>query len=165
MVFKTIFVNRSWRSGRSAISRGRFKGQVLKSPEARLGFIKNRFRQIKRDLSNRLLTMNNFPFGITNLGNIHILNKTRDFIKSRVYIALVISNHTKTNSGTLQHIVIANLSYGNIEFVFCSINEFSEDLSLPFQGIIAVDSEINSANSNYHNLFLENYSNFGATSS
>ena len=109
--------------------------------------------------------MSDFPFGITNLGNIHVLNKTRDFIKSRVYIALVISNHTKTNSGTLQHIVIANLSYGYIEFVFYSINEFSEDLSLPFQGIIAVDSEINSTNSNYHNLFLENYSNFGATSS
>jgi len=33
--------------------RVRFKGQVLKSPEANLRFIKNCFRQIKRDSDNK----------------------------------------------------------------------------------------------------------------
>lgn len=97
--------------------------------------------------------MDDLDLGVDNLSDVHPIDKIDDFIKTRVDMARIISNHAETKLGPLPEIIISNLRNRDVVAILHPIDDLTKDLALTLERGITGNEQINLTDT-YHHIIL-----------
>jgi hypothetical protein len=97
--------------------------------------------------------VNNFHFGVDNLGQAEVIGQINDFIYFRIDDGFIIANQRKTNFGSLVYVVRSDFRYRCIKVVAQPADNRFDNFTLPFQRAAFMQSKSDDSDSNDHRRF------------
>jgi hypothetical protein len=87
---------------------------------------------------------------VDHLNKLHFLNEIDDFVQTGIDVSAIIAHRTDTDLCSLPKVIISDLGDGHVKPVLHSINQFSDHVTLSFQGMILSNPKVELANPNHH---------------
>ena len=98
----------------------------------------------------KFLIVYDLPSGIENFSGVKMFYEVFNSIQSRVDVTFVIAYHRKTEFSLLPQILVSYLGDGDIEFIFCPVNNLFYYLPFSLEGIITRNSDVQLTDADYH---------------
>jgi hypothetical protein len=94
--------------------------------------------------------VNNFHFGVDNLGQAEVIGQINDLIYFRIDDGFIIANQRKTNFGSLVYVVRSDFRHRCIKVVAQPADNRFDNFALPFQRAAFMQSKSDDSDSNDH---------------
>jgi hypothetical protein len=89
-------------------------------------------------------------FCVDHLNKLHLLYEINDFVQTGIDVSAIIAHRTDTDLCPLPKVIVSDLGDGHIKPVLHPINQFSDHMTLPFEGMILGNPKVELANPDHH---------------